>query len=57
MRSRELAPIFSIPLAMLFISSMLAEGIFAFIVITFHPPFLNSYRQRHAGGFVYTSCT
>lgn len=43
MRSHELAPIFSIVAAMLFISSMFAEGIFAFIVITFHPPFfLNS---------------
>ncbi|WP_304274277.1 hypothetical protein [Phascolarctobacterium succinatutens] len=38
MRSHELAPIFSTAVTMLFISSMLAEGIFAFIVIIFlHP--------------------
>jgi len=46
MRSHELAPIFSIAAAMLSISSMLAEGIFAFIVITFHPPFFSTASQQ-----------
>ncbi|WP_303711142.1 hypothetical protein [Phascolarctobacterium succinatutens] len=35
MRSHELAPIFSTAVTMLFISSMLAVVIFAFIVIIF----------------------
>ena len=52
MRSRELAPIFSMPSAMLFISSMLAEGIFAFIVIIFLTSLLLPHLQRHAGGLL-----
>ena len=51
MRSRELAPIFSMPSAMLFISSMLAEDIFAFIVITFSASLLLLHRQQLASGF------